>query len=184
MAEERMRAAVLDEPNVRAVLGRVSRRHPGIHRPERSLTMPEPRLDRSCRWRRTRRRSCPRRRTISTRSRLRARRGGGLVKIRATAKGRILGVSIDDSLLRPARKTMLEDLIAAALNDARAKADAAAGGRDAEDERRPAAAAGIQAALLTGHRAFANSRSLRAQKLEPLVCSTFRGQSGMAREEE
>ena len=53
--------------------------------------------------------------------------GGGLVKIKATAKGRILGVSIDDSLLVPAEKTMLEDLIAAALNDARAKADAAAG---------------------------------------------------------
>jgi DNA-binding YbaB/EbfC family protein len=52
--------------------------------------------------------------------------GGGLVKIRATAKGRILGVSIDDSLLVPAEKTMLEDLIAAALNDARSKADAAA----------------------------------------------------------
>jgi len=52
--------------------------------------------------------------------------GGGLVKIKATAKGRILGVSIDDSLLVPAEKTMLEDLIAAALNDARYKADAAA----------------------------------------------------------
>ena len=45
--------------------------------------------------------------------------GGGLVKIRATAKGRILGVSIDDSLLVPAEKSMLEDLIAAAINDAR-----------------------------------------------------------------
>lgn len=52
--------------------------------------------------------------------------GGGLVTIRATAKGRILGVSIDDSLLVPAEKAMLEDLIAAALNDARAKADVAA----------------------------------------------------------
>ena len=52
--------------------------------------------------------------------------GGGLVKIRATAKGRILGVNIDDSLLVPAEKSMLEDLIAAALNDARAKADVAA----------------------------------------------------------
>ena len=52
--------------------------------------------------------------------------GGGLVKIRATAKGRILSVSIDDSLIVPADKTMLEDLIAAALNDARAKADQAA----------------------------------------------------------
>ena len=52
--------------------------------------------------------------------------GGGLVKIRATAKGRILGVSIDDSLIVPADKAMLEDLIAAALNDARGKADQAA----------------------------------------------------------
>ncbi len=51
--------------------------------------------------------------------------GGGLVKVRATAKGRILGVSIDDSLIVPADKQMLEDLIAAAFNDARAKADAA-----------------------------------------------------------
>ena len=53
--------------------------------------------------------------------------GGGLVKIRATAKGRIISVSIDESLLQPSEKTMLEDLIAAAFNDARTKADAAAG---------------------------------------------------------
>jgi DNA-binding YbaB/EbfC family protein len=52
--------------------------------------------------------------------------GGGLVKIRATAKGRILGVEVDESLLAPSEKTMLEDLIAAAINDARGKADAAA----------------------------------------------------------
>jgi DNA-binding YbaB/EbfC family protein len=51
--------------------------------------------------------------------------GGGMVKIRATAKGRILGVDIDESLLNPSEKQMLEDLIAAAINDARAKADAA-----------------------------------------------------------
>lgn len=53
--------------------------------------------------------------------------GGGLVKVRATAKGRILGVSIDDSLLERSEKSMLEDLVAAAFNDARAKADAASG---------------------------------------------------------
>jgi DNA-binding YbaB/EbfC family protein len=53
--------------------------------------------------------------------------GGGLVKIRATAKGRILGVSIDDSLIVPADKQMLEDLVAAAFNDARTKADQKAG---------------------------------------------------------
>jgi DNA-binding YbaB/EbfC family protein len=52
--------------------------------------------------------------------------GGGLVKIRATAKGRIISVSIDESLLAPSEKTMVEDLVAAALNDAKTKADDAA----------------------------------------------------------
>ncbi len=51
--------------------------------------------------------------------------GGGLVKVRATGKGRIIGVAINDSLIVPADKQMLEDLIAAAFNDAREKADAA-----------------------------------------------------------
>lgn len=53
--------------------------------------------------------------------------GGGLVKVRASAKGRILAVEIDESLLRPSEKSMVEDLVAAAINDARTKADAAAG---------------------------------------------------------
>jgi DNA-binding YbaB/EbfC family protein len=58
--------------------------------------------------------------------------GGGLVKIRATAKGRILSVSIDDSLFvgvgagNEDGKQMLEDLVTAAFNDARTKADLAA----------------------------------------------------------
>ena len=52
--------------------------------------------------------------------------GGGLVKIRCTAKGRLLSVSIDDSLIVPEDKQMLEDLVAAAFNDARTKADQAA----------------------------------------------------------
>jgi DNA-binding YbaB/EbfC family protein len=52
--------------------------------------------------------------------------GGGLVKIKATAKGRFFGVTIDESLLQPSEKSMLEDLITAALNDAKTKADAAA----------------------------------------------------------
>ena len=52
--------------------------------------------------------------------------GGGLVRIRASAKGRIHGVEIDESLLQPSEKQMLEDLVAAAINDARAKADEAA----------------------------------------------------------
>ena len=52
--------------------------------------------------------------------------GGGMVKVRASAKGRIIGVDIDESLLAPSEKQMVEDLVAAALNDARGKADVAA----------------------------------------------------------
>jgi DNA-binding YbaB/EbfC family protein len=52
--------------------------------------------------------------------------GGGLVKIRCSAKGKVNGVTVDESLLTPAEKIILEDLIAAAFNDARVKADAAA----------------------------------------------------------
>ena len=54
--------------------------------------------------------------------------GGGLVKIRASAKGRIISVELDESLLAPSEKEVVEDLIAAAINDARAKADHAAQG--------------------------------------------------------
>jgi DNA-binding YbaB/EbfC family protein len=52
--------------------------------------------------------------------------GGGLVKIRASAKGRIIAVDIDESILVASEKQMVEDLVAAAINDARAKADVAA----------------------------------------------------------
>ena len=65
--------------------------------------------------------------------------GGGLVKIRASAKGRVIGVAIDDSLLAPSEKGILEDLVAAAFNDARSKADAAA----AEEMQKVQMAAGI-----------------------------------------
>jgi DNA-binding YbaB/EbfC family protein len=51
--------------------------------------------------------------------------GGGLVRVRATAKGRILGLNIDESLVVPADKAIMEDLIVAAFNDARQKADEA-----------------------------------------------------------
>ncbi len=52
--------------------------------------------------------------------------GGGMVRIRASAKGRIAAVEIDRSLLQPSEKQMVEDLVAAAINDARTKADLAA----------------------------------------------------------
>ena len=51
--------------------------------------------------------------------------GGGLVKVKATAKGRVVSVEINESLLQPSEKQMVEDLVAAAFNDARGKADQA-----------------------------------------------------------
>ena len=49
--------------------------------------------------------------------------GGGLVRVKASAKGRIIGLSLDDSLIVVEDKAILEDLIVAAFNDARQKAD-------------------------------------------------------------
>lgn len=50
--------------------------------------------------------------------------GGGLVKITINGKGETRHVSIDPSLVKPDEVEVLEDLIVAAANDARAKADA------------------------------------------------------------
>lgn len=51
--------------------------------------------------------------------------GGGLVTVRATARGAVRGLSIDPSLMTADSREMLEDLIIAAFNDAKAKADQA-----------------------------------------------------------
>ncbi|MFN3592218.1 MAG: YbaB/EbfC family nucleoid-associated protein [Thermaurantiacus sp.] len=53
--------------------------------------------------------------------------GGGLVRVRASARGRVTGLDIDASLLVADSKEMTEDLIVAAFNDARSKAEEAAG---------------------------------------------------------
>jgi DNA-binding YbaB/EbfC family protein len=50
--------------------------------------------------------------------------GGGLVRVTATGKGALRRVSIDPSLLKPEDAGVVEDLIVAAANDARAKAEA------------------------------------------------------------
>lgn len=50
--------------------------------------------------------------------------GGGLVKVTMTAKGTMRRVAIDPSLVVPADVGVLEDLIVAACNDARAKGEA------------------------------------------------------------
>ena len=49
--------------------------------------------------------------------------GGGLVSVKLSAKGDLKGVSVDDSLLKPSEKEILEDLLVAAHADARRKAE-------------------------------------------------------------
>lgn len=51
--------------------------------------------------------------------------GGGMVKVIATAKGEIKSVLIDDSLIEKEEKEIMEDLIVAAINDAKQKGEVA-----------------------------------------------------------
>lgn len=50
--------------------------------------------------------------------------GGGMVKVVMSCKGEIRSVTLDPSVVIASDKDMLEDLIKAACNDAKAKADA------------------------------------------------------------
>jgi len=52
--------------------------------------------------------------------------GAGLVKATASAKGQVVGLTIDPSLFKPEDKEVVEDLIVAAIKDAQEKAQAAA----------------------------------------------------------
>ena len=49
--------------------------------------------------------------------------GGGAVKVVSSAKGDVKSVSLDPALLVPEDREILEDLIVAALNDARGRAE-------------------------------------------------------------
>ena len=50
--------------------------------------------------------------------------GGGMVSVTMSAKGDLKGVRIDEQLVKPAEKEIIEDLIVAAHADARRKAEA------------------------------------------------------------
>ena len=51
--------------------------------------------------------------------------GGGMVKVTSNAKGDIKRIFIDDSLMKPDEKEITEDLIVAAINDAKQKGEVA-----------------------------------------------------------
>ena len=50
--------------------------------------------------------------------------GGDMVAVKLNGKGDLKGVRIDESLLKPSEKEILEDLLVAAHADARRKVDA------------------------------------------------------------
>jgi DNA-binding YbaB/EbfC family protein len=50
--------------------------------------------------------------------------GGGMVTVKLSAKGDLKGVKVDDSLMKPSEKEILEDLLVAAHADARRKGEA------------------------------------------------------------
>jgi DNA-binding YbaB/EbfC family protein len=50
--------------------------------------------------------------------------GGGLVSVRLNGKGDMKAVKIDESLIKPGEKEIVEDLIVAAFGDARRKVEA------------------------------------------------------------
>lgn len=52
--------------------------------------------------------------------------GGGLVRATVSGKGEVKRIKIDKSLVDPNEVEMLEDLVVAAINDARGKVEAAA----------------------------------------------------------
>ncbi len=49
--------------------------------------------------------------------------GGGVVTVKVTGKGSLKSINIDSSLMNPDEKEILEDLIVAAMTDARGKAE-------------------------------------------------------------
>jgi nucleoid-associated protein EbfC len=49
--------------------------------------------------------------------------GGGMVTVTLTAKGEMKGAKVDDSLMKPGEKEILEDLLVAAHAAARRKAE-------------------------------------------------------------
>ena len=67
-----------------------------------------------------------------TRAEFDGQSGGGLVSVTLDGKGEVKRVRIDSSLMKPDDAEIVEDLIVAAANDARVKADAAMQAKMAE----------------------------------------------------
>ena len=49
--------------------------------------------------------------------------GGGLVRVIVSAKGDLKKINIDETIIKPQEKEIIEDLILAAINDAKKRAE-------------------------------------------------------------
>lgn len=76
--------------------------------------------------------------------------GGGLVHVTMTCKGNMKSLTIDPSIISADDKEMLEDLIKAACNDARDKADQ----KTAEETQKAMADMGLPPGLMGGGMPF------------------------------
>ena len=109
--------------------------------------------------------------------------GGGLVSVRMTGKGEMLGLKIDPSLFKEEEVEILEDLVIAAHKDAKDKAEALA----AEKTRGSADPARHEAAVLRISQPDSAARSLsligrasRRARSSSLTCfTTSASRSGM-----
>ena len=174
MAEERVRAAVLEEPNVRALLEEFPDATLETIRPRKKPDHAQPRRNHE-NGAKPRRPQLAEAQENLDKIEVEGASGGGLVKIRATAKGRILGVSHRRQPAGPGRK------VDARGPDRRRAQRRPRQGRcrrrraDAEDDHRPASSR--RDSSCPSKAGFANLGRSRAVS-EALVCSTFRGQSG------
>ena len=148
MAEEQVRAEVLSEPNVRAVMEAFPEATLEIVRTdERNMTMPS--LEEIMKMAQDVQAQMEKAQEDLAKIEVEGSSGGGLVTIRATAKGQFLGVTIDESLLQPSEKDH-----ARGSDHGRAQRCQDQGGRrrragNREDDQRHPDAPGVQAAVLT-----------------------------------
>ncbi len=76
--------------------------------------------------------------------------GAGMIAVVLNGKGELRSLKIDPKLVDPTEVEVLEDLIVAAFNDAKGKVEDGGPGRDLEADGRAEAAAGDEAAVLSG----------------------------------
>lgn len=72
--------------------------------------------------------------------------GGGMVKVVMTCKGNCVSITLDPSLMKADEREITEDLIKAAINDARAKGEA----KIAEETQKMMAEVGLPPGALGG----------------------------------